>query len=255
MESLRVMLVVFGILALETSTPALAKPTGIPSYIHICKKSDPNVENCIKRSIEDLRPQLVKGIPELNVPALEPLVLPEVVVSRGSNTANFKAVGKNVKVFGAGSFEIQDIKVDLDKNIFKAVITIPKLFFDADYEVDAKILVLPLKGRGPMTANATNVKGDIEMKGSIVEKDGEKYLKFNNVDLKVDIANYRVHLDGLFGGDKVLGEATNAALNEGSRDFIQALTPVIEKTTGDILMKIANQITETFTYDQLFPEN
>ncbi|XP_071455418.1 putative beta-carotene-binding protein [Hetaerina americana] len=255
MESLRALLLVLGIVVLETSTPVHAKPTGIPSYIHVCKRSDPNVDKCIKKSIEDLRPQLIKGIPELNVPPLEPLVLPEVIVSRGSNAANFKATGKNVKVFGAGSFEIQSLSTDLEKHEFNAVITIPRLFFDADYEVDAKILVLPLKGKGPLTANATNVKGDIHMIGSVVDKDGEKYLKFNTIHLKIDMDNYKVHLDGLFGGDKVLGEATNAALNEGNRDFINALTPVIEATTGDILLKIANQITETFTYDQLFPDN
>ncbi|KAG8221912.1 hypothetical protein J437_LFUL002471 [Ladona fulva] len=254
MGSIRFAFLLLGAICLELWAPVAAKPAKIPSYIHVCKKNDPKVNDCIKKSIEDMRPQLIKGIPEINVPAFEPLVLPEVVVKSGNPGANFKATGKNVKVYGGGGFILDSVQADLNKNEFKASLTFPNLFFESAYEVDGQILVLPLKGKGPLTANATNVKGEILLKGEVKEKGGDKFLTFTSLNVKVKIDNYKIHLDGLFGGDKVLGDATNAALNEGNVDFIRAVTPVVEETTAAVLLKIANQIVESFTYDELFPE-
>lgn len=50
------------------------------------------------------------GIPELDVPGLDPLVIPELVISRGEDAARFRAVGHNVKVYGAGQFKITNLR-------------------------------------------------------------------------------------------------------------------------------------------------
>ena len=51
-----------------------------------------------------------KGIPELDVPGIEPLLLPEVVVSRGEDASRFTAIGRNVKVYGPSDFKITKLK-------------------------------------------------------------------------------------------------------------------------------------------------
>jgi asparagine synthetase A len=53
----------------------------------------------------------------------------------------------------------------------------------------------------------------------------------------------------------VIGEATNAALNENPRELIAYLKPVVEKTVKNVIQKIANQITQHFTIQELLPEN
>jgi hypothetical protein len=50
---------------------------------------------------------LLPGIPELDVPSIEPLTLPEVLVAQG---AGIKAVGKNIIINGPGSFIIKKLK-------------------------------------------------------------------------------------------------------------------------------------------------
>jgi uncharacterized protein (DUF2345 family) len=47
------------------------------------------------------------GIPELDVPSIEPLTLPEVLVAQG---AGIKAVGKNIIINGPGSFIIKKLR-------------------------------------------------------------------------------------------------------------------------------------------------
>lgn len=57
------------------------------SYIKPCKKSDPNIDQCITNTIEGLRGKLKEGIPELDVPAIEPLTLEQIRLLRGPQGA------------------------------------------------------------------------------------------------------------------------------------------------------------------------
>lgn len=79
-------------------------------YIHICKRNDPQVSKCIRESIEVLRPRLVKGIPEINVPGMEPLHISDIVIANGDGPSHFRAILKHVKVYGASDFKITKLK-------------------------------------------------------------------------------------------------------------------------------------------------
>nr|CAD7269437.1 unnamed protein product [Timema shepardi] len=183
-----------------------AEPIETASYIEICSRNDPNIENCIINSIEKVRPKLLTGIPELDVPPIEPLVLKEVVVSRGANAAIFRAVGSNVKVYGPAQFQITGLKVDLKNMVFYINLKLPELYFDGDYDVNARILILPLRGKGPIKANATDCTADVVLRGQVYKKKGEDYLRFQSIEIDLKIGKFHVHLDNLFGGDKVLGK-------------------------------------------------
>nr|CAD7410706.1 unnamed protein product [Timema cristinae] len=243
------------------------------SYIEICSRNDPNIENCIINSIEKVRPKLLTGImlcpcpagimlcpcpagiPELDVPPIEPLLLKEVVVSRGANAATFRAVGSNVKVYGPAQFQITGLKVDLKNMVFYINLKLPELYFDGDYDVNARILILPLRGKGPIKANATDCSADVVLRGQVYKKKGEDYLRFQSIEIDLKIGKFHVHLDNLFGGDKVLGEATNAALNENRSEFIETLRPIAERTVGEVILEIANKITNNFSLKELFRDS
>lgn len=72
-------------------------------YIHICKRSDPEYSKCVSDSIVHLTPLMAKGIPELNIPSVEPLVLDELVAIQGNG---LKISAKNIKAHGASDFTV-----------------------------------------------------------------------------------------------------------------------------------------------------
>lgn len=55
---------------------------------------------------------------------------------------------------------------------------------------------------------SSTVKCDAELvvKSKFIEKDGVDYIQFVSLDMDINVKDYRVHLDGLFNGDKALGE-------------------------------------------------
>ncbi|XP_034239346.1 circadian clock-controlled protein-like [Thrips palmi] len=229
----------------------------LPSYIKVCKRNNPNLNDCIRDSIENLRPQLKAGIPELDVPAMEPLHLREINVTpvQNSRLPRFKALGHNVDARGVSDFKIHKIETDLATNTFRASIEIPAIRFTGEYEVNVNVLALPIKTRGPMTGNTTDVYGEATMVGRIEERNGQRFIKFDKLDLDVALSNYQIYLGNLFGNDPVLSESVNQAINANNKDFVKVIKPIIEATASKMLLEVANRITENFTYDQLFPEN
>lgn len=79
-------------------------------YIHVCKANDPDIANCIIQSVNGIREHLKDGIPELDVPPLEPLLLDEIKLRRGPQTAQIDANITNIEVWGPTTFKILELK-------------------------------------------------------------------------------------------------------------------------------------------------
>jgi len=68
------------------------------SYIKLCKRKDPEINKCVVNSIENLRNKLKTGIPELNVPPIEPLMLKHIQLLRNSQSTRFDLNLTNIQV-------------------------------------------------------------------------------------------------------------------------------------------------------------
>jgi len=68
------------------------------SYIKVCKRKDPELNKCVVNTIENLRNKLKTGIPELNTPPVEPLVLKHMRLLRNSQSTRFDFNLTNIQV-------------------------------------------------------------------------------------------------------------------------------------------------------------
>mgnify|MGYP002716664025 CR=1 FL=1 len=95
---------------------------------------------------------------------------------------------------------------------------------------------------------------DAIMTGEVYQKDGAEYLRFTEMDLKIDLEDYEVHLENLFNGDKILEDATNQALNDNKEKMKKALIPTVAKVASDFMMNLANEIARHQSLDVLLPK-
>nr|KAF7409176.1 hypothetical protein H0235_014028 [Vespula pensylvanica] len=223
----------------------------LPDFLHVCKRNDPNIVNCITESVEYLKPYLQKGVPEYNIPSLEPLLLKQLIASEKSG---LRINAKNVEAYGASDFTITNLKVNLDELIFAMEIKLPHLHVKGTYEINGKILLLPIEGSGPMIGNFTQCTGSVTvhaMKRQL--PNGENHVQIDEFKMRITVGKGTLNLDNLFGGEKVLGDVINTAINSNFDAFIKELQPLIEKALSDAFREIANSIVSNFTYEQLFP--
>lgn len=245
-------LVALGLLG-SLALPGAHAEIPIPDFIKICKKNDPQVDTCVKRSVEELRSHLVKGIPEFHVPSLEPLIIPEI---RVGESTGIRIRARNVKAFGCSDFKINRLRVDLDRNDIEMAITLPKLFILGDYTVDGRVFLLPVRGAGQLSGNMTDCKGDVRLKGTVTRRpDGVDYLKYDSLVVRIAVGRGSLHLDNLFGGQATLGEIVNAAINSNFKAFFNELKPSVERALSQEFLSVANKIVTAVPYNKLFPSS
>ncbi|KAK5645892.1 hypothetical protein RI129_004356 [Pyrocoelia pectoralis] len=225
----------------------------IPSYIKICQRNDEKLAECIISSVTNLRERLKTGIPELNVPAMEPLHIDRITFAKRESGLSTNLT--NLKVSGVSDFEIIKIVPTLTKkgHTFRIEARVPKLHVVGDYEVNTNILQLKLDGKGPFTADLNDYHFECIMKGRRIEKNERTYLEFPLMQCNSVISKASVYLHNLFGGNKVLEEATNQAISENSDALFQDIWPEISDAVRAEFTDIANKITLSFSYDELFP--
>lgn len=74
-----------------------------------CKKSEGDINKCFKDQIVNNLPVLGKGVPEIRVPQIDPLILSELSVDHHiSDTVWLKADIKNLKIDGFPNLVIDD---------------------------------------------------------------------------------------------------------------------------------------------------
>lgn len=130
---------------------------------------------------------------------------------------------------------------------------LPHLYVDGRYNVDGKLLFLPVKGEGAFKGNFTGGAGDVRIKGVQKKINGETHFVVSKLDIKISVKKGKIDLVDLFGQDKVLGEIINETINQNFDIFSQDLIPLIEKSLSRIFKQTANKILERFTMAQLFP--
>lgn len=118
-----------------------------------CSRNDPNLDDCLRASVESIRPSLANGIPELLIPPLDPLEIPEINIKQNSGAIRLDSEYSNVIISGLSNFTIRDLHVDKTQHRFRIDLWFPMLQMKANYNINGKVLLLALNGTGPCTGN------------------------------------------------------------------------------------------------------
>lgn len=120
---------------------------------NLCKKNDPNLDKCLKTSLQAVIPELGDGYPKFRIPAIEPFELPSLEIDHGKGTKSSVSIDlklKDVKIMGLTSATIESLKMDVDNYKLTGKIGFSKpIEITGQYTVNGKVLVLPITGNGP----------------------------------------------------------------------------------------------------------
>nr|CAD7595306.1 unnamed protein product [Timema genevievae] len=226
----------------------------ITPYLKICSRSDPKLNQCIMESVEILRPYLVTGIPELDIPSCEPLCIPQIVINQGKGAVSVESTYNNIKLYGPTNFALKYVKLDLDNDRVRIKLSLPFLHMTADYSLDGRILMLPITGSGKSHANYTDIDVSCNMLGEVIsKKDGKKHFNVKDFKVKFDIGHCSLHLGDLFHGDQELGDTMNMLLNDNWKNLAEEIKPTLENTISSLLKNMSNNIYRKYSLDELLP--
>jgi len=239
------------VFCLATLCGAVNKP--IPKYLHVCHKSDVHLTECMIKSIETLRPYLVRGIPELDIPSIDPINIGDLLVSESTQSNGIRITAKNIKSYGSGAFRIRNLEVIEYGQLYNVEVFFPEMRVEGTYDVSGQVLLLPIKGTGQFVGNFTDCIGNARLQFARKQVGDEAIAQIKKFTIKIKVGKGAIKLHNLFNGDQVLGEAINAVINQNFDVVSKDIIPLVEKALQRTLRRIATKITENFSYDEVFP--
>jgi hypothetical protein len=78
-----------------------------------CSRRDPQINQCIKNAIAQLRPLISKGVPEIGLPAGEPLRIDSIGLDNNAGNVRIKGTFTNMIIGGISNFSIKDLRTDV----------------------------------------------------------------------------------------------------------------------------------------------
>ncbi|TDG52150.1 hypothetical protein AWZ03_001431 [Drosophila navojoa] len=245
------------LLLVGLAAQSLAKPKGksskLPEFLKVCYRDSPDLNTCARSSFESLEPRLMNGIPELYIPPMEPLRVPEIKMDQDSGAIYLHSVYKNVKISGISKHTLHNLTIVPSQLKFALGITFPKLKLESQYSIKGKIMMMPMLGDGNCKVELSNITVATEMIGEEYKKDGATHLKIKEIKVKYELADVHMQLDNLFNGDKALGKRMNDFLNENWRSLSEEVRPLMIKALVDILRASVDKLFDAFSYDDLLP--
>ncbi|GAB6033386.1 hypothetical protein CHUAL_013149 [Chamberlinius hualienensis] len=199
-----------------------------------CHDKDPSkFDQCALQFWQDIRPQLKKGIPELNVPQMDPMTISNLDFSEQGAIVNINAKFSEIKVVGVGEYTPKSVTVDPKARVIKVTLFIPALYIKGRYDIDGTVLLFPVKGNGPFTLNLTSIDG-IATIHMVPTANGASA---SQLEIDFNIQNIGVELTGLSGGETI-GAAINKMLNDNSQQILADIKPQVAQRLGEGMQKI-----------------
>lgn len=113
---------------------------------------------CVVDRVTFLTPALMKGIPSMRLPGLDPFSLPSLSVDRSLDSLVIKTNLTNIQATGASNYAIKDISVDPHKLTLGMKIHMPQVQVKGNYDVKGRLLLLILNGIGAFKGNFCKCK-------------------------------------------------------------------------------------------------
>ncbi|XP_049872590.1 circadian clock-controlled protein daywake-like [Pectinophora gossypiella] len=205
------------------------------SFIKKCKWED---STCIKESTQAAIPVFAAGIPELGIEKLDPLHYDKL----NASSETLILLLEDIVITGVKDCQAKKIQRDVPKEklIVKALCTVD---LNGQYEMNGRLLFLPIQGKGKVHAVLRKVMINVE--GDVVEKKGK--------DGKVhwDIKSWKhtyelkdkasIELENLFQGNEVLGRAARELLDSSANEVIGEVGPPIIKALLTKVIKVVDR--------------
>merc|ERR1712088_101361 len=195
----------------------------------------------LRAILEEFRNAMTVGIPEINIPVLDPFEVPHFDIphiEEGPVKADITIDDFIIK--NLATFETKNVHLDPVGLSLELELDIPLLRGDAVYSLDGSIFGLfPLYGNGDMY---------IELSGLVIRAaagvliDAEGKVQVTDMNLGADFDNAVLHLDNLLGGGD-FGETIN--------NLLSALAPTIWDQFKDLVFNELNTVLTKIINDEL----
>ncbi|KAH8303397.1 hypothetical protein KR059_009809, partial [Drosophila kikkawai] len=227
--------------------------------LKLCKVED---ETCFVAQAQAFLRAFKLGIPELQVASLEPLDLGTVRVESGghSESVQFKLVMAQAKLHNlADTGVVKSLKGFVKDPSFSKplklvmVIDVPELELRSKYDVNGKLLILPIVSKGDVSIKMKEVQIKSRITAMPVKRnDGHTYLSITDYKVLTKIKGGHFNMSNLFDDNVELRESTLKVLNQEWNTLAIDVQPRINEASATAFKSMLQHLWNTIPYDSFF---
>lgn len=226
----------------------------LPKYFKTCRKSDKDINKCIKSSLDILFEHIRTGSKELHLPALDPLVVPLLEITEGSGNASLLMTFKDLNILGLGKMQILNVRSNLVDNKFEISVKSPYLNMVGQYFGEGGIMSFPIVGHGDFYLNLTDVSAAwIIYLAKSDEFQGHQYYMIDQFLIDIIPSDISAHFGESIDGDNKIGSAFNTFFNENAHEIFKTVKPKVSEALSNVFASLSNKVLSRYPAEILLP--
>merc|ERR1712168_1371624 len=166
-----------------------------------CLQTNNVLDDCLKEIVVNMGSKYKAGVPELNLPALDPLVMPGIELNLGNSKVKFEDIVAN----GLSRFTVNSVKFDKASNSIKLSMVFDQMQSTGKYTVT-------VLGTSSGPYNNTYSRIAVDSVAKLVKKGNT--VEVENIDMKIAVGQIKVQLKCLFPKDETCPSPDSFSLEE-----------------------------------------
>ncbi|KAL0268923.1 UNVERIFIED_CONTAM: hypothetical protein PYX00_010700 [Menopon gallinae] len=227
----------------------------ILDLLKLCSLNDPNLNGCVKDAANTLLPHIANGIPDFEIPALDPLYTPMFELIEETEYASIDLKYTELTQIGLSKMIVDDASIDQENGVWTFKMSQPVYTLVGHYKSKGTVLDVTINGEGKFNSTHFDTKVDLTMTVSREKRDGTEYFKLDKFSINYTFGTAMMEYEGLIGDDPNLAASTNKFLNEHSHEILTDLKPALEQAFGDLFRGYLEKLVQHAPVDKLFPAN
>ncbi|KAH0815653.1 hypothetical protein GEV33_007138 [Tenebrio molitor] len=196
--------------------------------------------------------QLTRAYDEVKIINVHPFELPELTIGAGKGPVAVDQKFKNCKLDGFHLMKLDNFEFDLEEKRVSIVGTFPEVTMKCHYDLDGKVLLVPIQGTGPSTIVLKNVKTKGVFPYEEFKKKDKTFVKVISSSLTLDPELVSFNFENLFNGDKKLGDNVNQVLNDNWREIFDDVIQDYIEVFNKILIAVFNNLFSKVSLEDAF---
>ncbi|KAK5645890.1 hypothetical protein RI129_004354 [Pyrocoelia pectoralis] len=137
------------------------------------------------------------GIPEIELPSFDPLILPSTNMSRSIYETKFQTVYSNLTIHNMHNYKLNNIDFNYAQMTLKGRVEFGILPIGSAYVVEGTFLGMPISGGGLFKGYMGPMDIDFNMSGRLLHRNGVRYCELTQMNLDTTIRDIQVQISGL----------------------------------------------------------
>ncbi|CAB3239921.1 unnamed protein product [Arctia plantaginis] len=227
----------------------------IQKYLKVCNRNALDANDCMVDAVQKGIAAMIDGIPDLDVPQIDPYLQKYFKLDYNNNQLAVKLVMKNTYVTGLKNSIVKDarLRADDDKFHLEVDLTTPKVTITTNYRGEGKFNVLNIYAYGTINTTMTDLTYTWKLDGVPEKKGNDTYVRITEFYMRPDVGSMFTALENENLESRELTDLGVSFANANWRTLYKEFLPFAQENWNKIGTAIANKVFSKVPYDELFP--